>query len=79
MLLKYDLDLYKDMPNFPTSQDILFELRKYLKKNKFSFSNMKDCLTFKINRKEWEVLINELIDNNKVEKLDKDSYILLGE
>jgi len=79
MLLKYYLNVYNELPSFPNSDDLLHEIKTYLKKTEFSFIDMKTCLTFKINKKDWEIMINDLIERNRILKSGKDKFIINDE
>ena len=74
MILKHYLDVYKNLPGFPQANDLYFEIKEHLKKKQFSFSDMKTCLTFKINRKDFDVLVETLINKNLINRIDKDKY-----
>ena len=80
MKLRHFLKAYHTLPDFPRCDDILFEISqnpKYANGETFAFTNMKECLTFKINKTDWEIKMKELVEEGLVEKIKTNYRIKL--
>lgn len=71
--VKYHLNLHKFLPNYPTKQDLLFDLIDKLSKGekyRFSPSTLKQIYKDKIDEEDFKIkiktAINELVEEKKI-------------
>ena len=79
MKIRHYLKCYHNLPDFPRADDLHYELSqvpKYLKGESFSYISAKTSLTFKVDKKTWEEMMENLIEENLIEKIDKNNYKL---
>lgn len=77
--LKYYFKIYNKLENFPTNEDILFELtsNKYIiNGSEFNYEKINKILSFKINNDQYNKFINEF-NNNTIEEIKDENFILI--
>lgn len=81
--MKHYLDVYQLLDNFPTDEDILYELacdEAIISGKDVSINHIKHILSFKVGLDELETLLNSLIKQNFIKNVKKQkttSYKLL--
>lgn len=79
MKIRHKLGVYKDMPDFPRSDDLLFELNKNgLENGEFSINDIIEMISFKLTKTKLIQLMDILIENGQIKKLKNNNYILKG-
>jgi hypothetical protein len=76
--LKYYFEIYNKLENFPTNEDILYELssNKYIiKGTEFNLDKIKNILSFKINEDQYNSFIKEY--NEIIEEIENENYKLI--
>jgi len=77
MKVRHFLKVYSSLPDFPRADDIFHEIKdsKRLKKREvFGYMKMREILSFKIAKPQWEEKMTELESMGLIEKVDKSNY-----
>jgi hypothetical protein len=76
--LKYELKVYKKMDSWPCSEDILYEVAKYVEhkeKNQISKSKLLDMVSQ--NEEKLELILKELLKKQFLKQENENSFTLL--
>ena len=82
MKLKYILNIYESLDNFPTKEDIMYDVQKENFYGTFSLKQL-----YKLNKnypkkiefEKFNTLINELIDDSVIKQLSDSKYIFVSD
>lgn len=82
MKLKYLLNIYESLDNFPTKEDIMYDVQKENFYETFSLKQL-----YKLNKnypkkiefEKFNTLINELIDDSVIKQLSDSKYIFVSD
>lgn len=82
MKLKYILNIYESLDNFPTKEDIMYDVQKENFYETFSLKQL-----YKLNKnypkkiefEKFNTLINELIDDSVIKQLSDSKYIFVSD
>lgn len=82
MKLKYILNIYESLDNFPTKEDIMYDVQK---ENFYGTFSLKQLYKLsknypkKIEFEKFNTLINELIDDSVIKQLSDGKYIFVSD
>ena len=82
MKLKYILNIYESLDNFPTKEDIMYDVQK---ENFYGTFSLKQLYKLsknypkKIEFEKFNTLINELIDDSVIKQLSDSKYIFVSD
>lgn len=82
MKLKHILNIYESLDNFPTKEDIMYDVQKENFYGTFSLKQL-----YKLNKnypkkiefEKFNTLINELIDDSVIKQLSDSKYIFVSD
>ena len=76
--LKYELKVYKKMDSWPCSEDVLYEIARYLEykeKNKISKSKLLEMVLQ--DEEKLQLILNELLKKQFLQQENETTFILL--
>lgn len=76
--LKYELKVYKKMDSWPCSEDVLYEIARYLEykeKNKISKSKLLEIVLQ--DEEKLQLILNELLKKQFLQQENETTFILL--
>jgi hypothetical protein len=73
--LKYVLNLWKSLPEYPTKEDVLYEIKSFLVRDsrpgEFSHQTLNAVFGSKWEKTEYGRIVNELIEDGLIEETKK--------
>ena len=77
--IKYALGVFTSLPNFPTIEDILFEVcsdRQIIEGKEFDYKYVKHLSNFKLDEEKFNEFLNFYVENGIINKV-KDKFRLV--